>query len=401
MALLDCARPRPELRRPRVHDAGRLRGEGAHAEVRRPGGKEDHLSTAGSIPEPVDWGLAERLARRVAGHDPLEQSYLAASLQSDFDAVTTRAERLVGEFTRLEIPGDPTKALVLDRQRWVEANIRSFRHTLEPFTRRVGERMAQSAFAPAGRAVAGAELGALMGFLAQRVLGQYDLLGPEEAGDDADDAVYYVGPNIMVLEKRYGFRPGDFRLWIALHEVTHRFQFRSVPWMKGYFLSLVDSTMGLIEPDPKRLVRALERAAEAVRQGRNPLDDGGIVALFATDEQRKVLDQVQALMSLLEGHGNFVMDRLGQRHVTGQERMSAALKARRQSGGVGGMFRKLTGIEMKMRQYEVGEEFITHLEKTVGPEALDAAWRGPDCLPTMAELEAPERWLERVGSLTG
>jgi coenzyme F420 biosynthesis associated uncharacterized protein len=270
--------------------------------------------------------------------------------------------------------------------------------------------MAQSPFAPAGRAVAGAEMGALMGFLAQRVLGQYDLLIPDAVtpGDtpgpprsEQADAVYYVGPNILVLEKRYGFRPGDFRLWIALHEVTHRAQFRAVPWMKGYFLSLVDATMGLIEPDPKRLVRALERAAEAARQGRNPLDDGGIVALFATDEQRKVLDQVQALMSLLEGHGNFVMDRLGERHVTGQERMSAALKARRQSGGVGAAVRKLVGIEMKMRQYEIGEEFITHLEQTVGVEALDAAWRGPDCLPTMAELEAPERWLERVGTLTG
>jgi coenzyme F420 biosynthesis associated uncharacterized protein len=343
--------------------------------------------------------LAERLAQRVAGHDPLESSYLAASLQADFDAVTARAEHLVGEFTGLVSPEDPARAMVLDRQHWVDANIRSFRNTLEPFTRRVGERMAQSPFAPAGRAVAGAEMGVLMGFLAQRVLGQYDLLVPDEAGGDAD-AVYYVGPNILVLEKRHGFRPGDFRLWIALHEVTHRAQFRAVPWMKGYFLSLVDASLGMIEPDPKRLVRALERAAEAARRGRNPLDDGGIVALFASDEQRVVIDQVQALMSLLEGHGNVVMDRLGKRHVTGQERMSAALKARRQAGGVGAQFRKLVGIEMKMRQYEVGEQFITHLEETVGIEALDAAWRGPDCLPTLAELEAPERWLERVSTLT-
>lgn len=260
--------------------------------------------------------------------------------------------------------------------------------------------MAQSPFAPAGRAMAGAEMGVLMGFLAQRVLGQYDLLVPSDGEADVD-AVYYVGPNILALEKRYGFRPGDFRLWIALHEVTHRAQFRAVPWMKSYFMSLVDGAMGLIEPDPKRLVRALERAAECARKGRNPLDDGGIVALFASDEQRVVLDKVQALMSLLEGHGNVVMDRLGKRHVTGQERMSAALKARRQAGGPGAVFRKLVGIEMKMRQYEIGEEFITHLEETVGIDALDAAWRGPDCLPTMAELEAPERWLERVGTLTG
>ena len=342
------------------------------------------------------------MARRVAGHDPLEQSYLASSLQADFDAVTARAEQLVAEFTGLVSSGDPARALVLDRQAWVDANINSFRNTLEPFTRRVGERMAQSAFAPAGRAVAGAEMGVLMGFLAQRVLGQYDLLVPDEAESGGDaDAVYYVGPNILVLEKRYGFRPGDFRLWIALHEVTHRAQFRAVPWMKGYFLSLVDASLGLIEPDPKRLVRALERAAEAARRGRNPLDDGGIVSLFATDEQKVVIDQVQALMSLLEGHGNVVMDRLGKQHVTGQERMSAALKARRQQGGIGAQFRKLIGIEMKMRQYEIGEQFITHLEETVGIHALDAAWRGPDCLPTLAELEAPERWLDRVGTLTG
>ncbi|MDQ1504073.1 MAG: hypothetical protein QOD57_1800 [Actinomycetota bacterium] len=349
------------------------------------------------------------MARRVAGHDPLESSYLAASLQVDFDSVTARAEHLVGEFTGLVAPEDPARAMVLDRQDWVRANIRSFRNTLEPFTRRVGERMAQSPFAPAGRAVAGAEMGVLMGFLAQRVLGQYDLLVPDPVpsgdtpglpGSGDADAVYYVGANILVLEKRFGFRPGDFRLWIALHEVTHRAQFRAIPWMKGYFLSLVDASMGMIEPDPKRLVRALERAAEAARKGRNPLDDGGIVALFASDEQRLVIDQVQALMSLLEGHGNVVMDRLGKRHVTGQERMSAALKARRQSGGVAAQFRKLIGIEMKMRQYEIGEQFITHLEETVGIEALDAAWRGPDCLPTLPELEAPERWLERVSTLT-
>lgn len=351
-----------------------------------------------SSPEPVDWGLAERLARRVAGRDSLESSYLAASLQADFDEATSRAEQLVGEFTGLLPPDDPARALVLDRQRWVEVNVASFRHTLEPFTKRVGERMAKSAFAPVGRSVAGAEMGVLMGFLAQRVLGQYDLLVPEESG--FEDAVYYVGPNVLVLEKRFGFRPGDFRLWIALHEVTHRAQFRAVPWMKGYFLSLVERSLGMIEPDPKRLVRALERAAESARRGRNPLDDGGLVGLFATDEQRVVIDQVQALMSLLEGHGNVVMDRLGTIHVTGQERMSAALRARRETGGMSRQLRKLMGIEMKMRQYEVGERFITRIEEKVGIQALDAAWEGPEYLPTLHELEEPDRWLDRVGVRT-
>ena len=174
-------RPRPQLRRADVHDARRLRGEGRHAQVRRQGREEDHLSTPGAVPEPVDWGLAERLARRVAGHDPLESSYLAASLQADFDAVTARAEHARRGVHRPRLPpDDPARALVLDRQHWVDANLRSFRNTLEPFTSKVGERMAQSPFAPAGRAVAGAEMGVLMGFLAQRVLGQYDLLGPDD-----------------------------------------------------------------------------------------------------------------------------------------------------------------------------------------------------------------------------
>ena len=358
--------------------------------------------TAGAsvpFPEPVDWHLAKRLARRVAGRDPLERSYLFASLQADFEEATVRAEALVGEFTGLTAPDDPARALVLDRQGWVDANVASFRRTLEPFTRRVGERMAKSSFAPVGRSVAGAEMGVLLGFLAQRVLGQYDLLVPEEG--ENSDAVYYVGPNILSLEKRFGFRPGDFRLWIALHEVTHRAQFRAVPWMKGYFLSLVEGSLSMIEPDPKRLVRALERAAESARRGRNPLDDGGLVGLFATDEQRVVIDQVQALMSLLEGHGNVVMDRLGERHVRGVERMSNVLKARRAAGGVAGQMRKLFGIEMKMRQYEVGERFITAVEERQSLAALDVAWRSPDHLPTLPELEDPDSWLDRVGAKTG
>lgn len=346
----------------------------------------------GSTPEPVDWNLAERLARRVAGHHPLEQSYLASGLDADFERLTARAEALVGEFTGL-VPPDRASAMVLDRQAWVEVNLASFRRTLEPFTSRLGERMATSRAAPVGRSVAGAEMGVLLGFLGQRVLGQYDLLVPEERGGDA---VYYVGPNILALEKRFGFRPGDFRLWIALHEVTHRAQFRAVPWMKGYFLSLVERSLELIEPDPKRLVRALERAAGAARAGRNPLDDGGFVGLFATPDQRAVIDEIQALMSLLEGHGNFVMDRLGVVHVTGVDRMSAVLKARRSAGGVSGQMRKLFGLEMKMRQYETGERFILAVEEQAGLTALDAAWQGSEHLPTMAELEDPARWLDRV-----
>jgi coenzyme F420 biosynthesis associated uncharacterized protein len=347
-------------------------------------------------PEPVDWALAERVARRFAGREPIAASYLGGSLTSDFSAVTREAEQLVGDFSGLRAPGTAS-ACVLDRPQWVHANVSSMRRLLQPLTARVGERMARSPIAPIGRRVAGTEMGVLLGFMAQRVLGQYDLLVPEDpTAPDTRDAVYYVGPNILSLEKRYAFRPRDFRLWIAIHEVTHRAQFTAVPWMKQYFLSLIDEALAIVDPDPGRLVQAMMRAAGELRKGHNPLDDGGLVALLASPEQRGVLAKVQALMSLLEGHGNSVMNELGRLHVAGQERMARVLQARRRSRGVTGILYKLLGFESKLRQYEVGEAFVAAVERESGPRAIDAAWRGPESLPTLDELARPDEWLRRV-----
>lgn len=353
-------------------------------------------ASAPTRPDPVDWVLAARVARRVSGREPLAHSYLADSLRTDFDAVTTEAEALVAEHTGLRAPG-PARAEVVDRVGWVDANVTSMRRLLAPLTARVGERMAKSPIAGVGRSVAGTEMGVLLGWFSQRVLGQYDLLVPDD--DDASidlDAVYYVGPNVLGLEKRFAFRPRDFRLWIAIHEVTHRAQFTGIPWMRDYFLGLVQEALGAVDPDPRRLVRALARSVEELRAGRNPLDEGGIVALLATDEHRDALGRVQALMSVLEGHGNRVMNELGKVHVDGQERMARVLHARRQAGGLSGFVQKALGLEGKMRQYEVGEAFVAAVEREGGPRALDHAWRGPECLPTLDELSDPYAWLVRV-----
>ena len=228
------------------------------------------------------------------------------------------------------------------------------------------------------------------------MLGQYDLLVVDEAG--GADAVYYVGGNVLALEKRFAFRPRDFRLWIAIHELTHRAQFTGVPWMRSYYLSLVDSSLSSIDADPRRLLQALVRAAEEIRAGRNPLDEGGLVGLLANEEQRDALAGMQALMSLLEGHGNHVMNRLGREHVAGQARMARVLHARRRTRGAGGFVQKLVGLDSKMRQYEVGEAFVSAVEREGGPRAIDAAWRGPESLPTVPELHDPAAWLARVGA---
>lgn len=343
--------------------------------------------------EPVDWILARRVAGVVAGREPLADSYLADSLRADFTDVTPRAEALVAEHTGL-VPPTPARASVLGRAEWVDANIRSMQRLLAPVLDQVGARMAHSRIAPIGRRIAGTETGVLLGYVSQRVLGQYDLLLP----DDEGDAVYYVGANVLTLEKRFGFRPRDFRLWIALHELTHRAQFTGVEWLRSYFLSLVHEVLGSVDLDPRRFVAALARAASEIGRGRNPIEDG-VVGLMSTPEQRRVLDRVQALMALLEGHGNAVMNALGRQHVEGQARMARILAARRRAGGLAGVFHRLLGIEMKLRQYELGERFVAEIEREAGPDVVAIAWRGPEWLPTLEELSSPRTWLTRVDAV--
>ncbi len=343
-------------------------------------------------PDPVDWATARRIAHVVARRDPLADSYLAASLHSDFADLTCYAESLVASYTGLRVPANVT-ARVLDRREWVDSNLASMRNLLDPLMQRFGARLATSPLAPVSRRVAAGELGVLLGYMSQRVLGQYDLLVPD---DPLGDAVYFVGSNILALEKRFAFRPRDFRLWIAIHEVTHRAQFTGVPWMRPHFLGLVRQAFDLVDPDPRTMLRAVTKAVDEIRAGRNPLDDGGVVGLFASPEQRGVLTQVQALMSLLEGHGNVVMDDVGSAHVAGQERMSRVLQQRRNQRGLTSLLHKLLGLEQKMRQYEVGEKFVRGVIGAAGPRAIDVVWEAPQNLPTLGEIEAPARWLARV-----
>ena len=347
------------------------------------------------VPDPVDWATARRIARMVAGRDPLADSYLGSSLDTDFAVLTPYAEDLVAEFTGLRPPGR-AHAGVVDRRAWVDANVVSMQHLLKPLMQRMGTRLARSPIAPVGRQIAATEVGALVGYLAQRVLGQYDLLMPDE---ESGDEVYFVGPNILALEKRFAFRPKDFRLWIAIHEVTHRAQFTGVPWLREYFFGLVQQAFEVVDPDPRSFVAALARAVDEMRAGRNPLDDGGVVGLFASPQQRTVLQQVQALMSLVEGHGNFVMDELGREHVAGAERMQRVLHSRREVRGVIGQVHKLLGIEQKLKQYDVGERFVRGVVEEAGLSAIDNAWRSPAHLPTQPELDDPVGWLRRVETI--
>jgi putative hydrolase len=374
----------------------------------------------------LDWKLVEAVAKRVAGQSPPNLYRLTGNLVDDLLSATEYAELLVSDFTGLYPKAGPATAVVVDRPEWIDANVEIFQRYLAPVSSRlapslnadkheVSETPASGVFSTASRAwtllsevvsdvataarvaarsAASVEIGVVLGFLSRRVLGQYDIFLPEERAD----TVYYVGPNVLSIERQFGFPPKDFRLWIALHECTHRAQFTGVSWMAQYFGDLVASLMEAVPFDPKALVESIRRVAEAIVKREDPLGDLGLAGVFATPEQHKRLQAVQALMCLLEGHGNIVMESIGERIIPSASRMSSVLKARRASNPLQRLVFRLVGIETKLRQYELGEAFVKFVLEEAGPRGLDPAWQSPENLPTLEEINDPKRWLARVSS---
>lgn len=338
----------------------------------------------------VNWRIAGRIAGRFSGSHPLEDTYHFRHLARRSPEMVARAAEMASNETGLPWVGDPEVAVVT-RRAWAEANVSAFGALLAPAEARLkgpgfGRRLA-------GR-IMGAEVGALVGVLAKRVLGQYELVLPAEDGKPGD-TIMFVGANVLDMERRNEFRPDEFRFWVALHECTHRLQFTGVPWLKRYFLGLVEELVDTSEPEPGRMQRIREEMRAAAREGRPLVDERGLMGLLATPDQRDVIDRVQALMSLLEGHGHVVMDRIGARVLVTQDRMARVLKMRRKDPRMAS-FLRLTGLEMKMKQYEQGERFILGVERRAGFSALDSVWEGPDTLPTLDEIRDPDRWLARV-----
>ncbi len=176
-------------------------------------------------------------------------------------------------------------------------------------------------------------------------------------------------------------------------------QFTGVPWLRPYFLSLVDDTLGSFDPDPKKMVESLKRAVAQARAGHNPLDEGGIVTILATPEQQKTIQRIGGLMSVLEGHGDLIMDRAATDRVPSAERFSSVLHDRRQAKGAAKVVQKLVGLEAKLRQYQEGERFLETVEEA-GGDNIEILWRGPEYLPDLGEIRDPQRWLSRVSEAT-
>ena len=355
----------------------------------------------------IDWALAERVSRWVAGRATTPPAYRPAAMQRDFDDMTARAEGLVAEATGLAVTS-PARGRVIDRPAWVAANIASFQRLLGPTLAKLADRKSTSPtagvapglsrqLAGVSRSVNGTQLALVLAWMSTRVLGQYDLLLADGVDEENQDVVYFVGPNVAAIEARHGFDPAEFRLWLALHEVTHRAQFMAVPWLRSYFVSLVEAGLEPLGSDPRQMVEAVRRAAQEIRAGRSPMRDAGVIGLVATDDQLAALQRIQALMSLLEGHGDVTMDRAGADAVPGAGHFSQVLKERReQAKGPAKLLQQILGLEAKLRQYAEGEKFVRSVEEAGGRRLFDRVWQGPEWLPSLAEIRDPSTWVRRV-----
>lgn len=370
----------------------------------------------------VDWGFARTVAGKVAGREPFAESYHHASFEADMIDLTGRAEKLVEAETGLASLAGPARARATDRLGWIDANLAGFERLTRPLLERLGTQndsdssqpgapawvdsirgAVASVSEPAGAKMAGVQLGAVLGWMSSRVLGQYDLLIIEDDQPEDQDWVYYVAPNVLALEKRYGFPPAEFRLWLAVHECTHRAQFTGVPWLRPYFLSLVNELLDTADPDPKRLMDTInDLIKKPADERRAALADGGLATLLASPEQKATIDKVTGLMSLLEGHGDIIMDRATADLVPSSRRFARVMSQRRKNAtGVSRLIRKLTGIEAKLAQYEEGENFVNTVEASGGRSLFDQVWTAPEALPTIEEIRNPDTWIARMGAPAG
>ena len=353
----------------------------------------------------IEPGIAGAIARRVAGVPPAGTSELLDDLERSLGRAVPRSEELVGSASGIPAP-PPVRWAVIDRGTWAEANIAGMSALLEPLARRVTDRMAKTPLPVrlAQKGIVSAEVGVLLGYVSRRVLGQYDLLVPEtpvrrsrRTSVAPGTTLYFVGPNMVETSRRHDFVLDEFSLWVALHEVTHRFQFAGVPWLRPRFFGLVEEYMGSLDVDARGLASRLAGAAREVRARSLPPDQRHPMFLLASPEQRATLEQLQALMTVVEGHGNFVMDLVGERVIPSFKRMRATFERRRQQPGpVQRAFNHLIGLEMKLRQYEVGQRFCEEVFRRGGGAAVARLWSSPEELPTLAELKEPESWLRRV-----
>jgi coenzyme F420 biosynthesis associated uncharacterized protein len=334
----------------------------------------------------IDWNLAGTVARGIAGMQPAgdPEPFMAV------DTPTAESEQLVSAYTGLTAWTPVPQPEALHRQGWIEANLKSLETVLEPAAQRLA-----GGVGPLGTLAGGMlaiEAGAVSGFLAGRVLGQYDfpVLDPE-----APARLLFVAPNLAQAANALDADPQQLLRWVALHETTHALQFGGVDWLRPYLAETITELLSALQVNPRALLRLpdvadLRRLFEQVRED-------GLATVMVGPQRRAQLDRVQAFMAVLEGYAEHVMDAVGAQVLDDLPSLRSALQRRRRDrSGLLKVLERLIGMDLKMRQYEQGKAFCDGVVARAGMDGLNHVWDGPDAMPSMQELDDPAGWLARV-----
>jgi coenzyme F420 biosynthesis associated uncharacterized protein len=353
---------------------------------------------SGQPPSPVDWSVAisagQALSRGGPAIDPGEARAAVAELR----AITTTAEEHVRRLTGLGAGLPLRPAEVVDRPGWVRAAVEG----LAALTDGALPAAYTGPLAGVFAGTAGMQAGMVLAFLSSRVLGQYDpFSGADQPTEEKSGRLLLVAPNVVAAQQALQVSATDFRMWVCLHESTHRLQFTAVDWLRDYFAGEVGRLLSSVD---ESALDALGRLPEIVRTARDRIRSGAVrsgpvalIELVQSPEQRQVLDRLLALSTLLEGHADHVMDAVGPEVVPSVEVIRRRFTARRKGGGLlDRVLRTLLGVEAKVRQYAEGSAFTGHVVEAVGMEGFNAVWTSPETLPTRAEITDPDAWLRRV-----
>lgn len=352
----------------------------------------------------ISWSYSSKVAvatLELQKEPPVE---ISRDMIDQYQVMLRDSSRYIEQYAGLKATGMPARVEVFTQEEWIGENIKSFRFLFdtvsEKYVKFLGDLEVKSGRKKPERAhrlackVLTIQVGVVMGYLARNVLGQFDLSLPDP---ERGTRLYLVEPNLQRVQATLGLHPRDFRQWITLHEVAHSFEFHCNDWLKGYIVSLMSDYLGTIDWNSMMQKGLLGNLRSTDLNEDDAMSIGGLISIVSTPEQRRILARVQAVMSILEGYSNHIMDGVGKDLLPSYESMKERFERRRENKSAAEKFlQRLIGLDLKFQQYKLGQAFVDEVVDKEDIDFLNRVWEGPDNIPTMGELVKPELWIQRI-----